>query len=175
MKKGKTGILLGALALLAVMGYSLANRSSAAPAEPFAVRPGHTAGDFSIKLFSGGKFTLSEQRGKVTVVNFWASWCAPCREEAPLLEQAWQKYKDQGVILAGVNVWDKDQDARSFIERYGLTFANGPDSAETIAVDYGVTGLPETWFIKGDGKLARRWIGALSGRQVSTFIEEALR
>ncbi len=175
MKKGTVSALVGVLALLGLLGYGLANRGSAAPAEPAALRSGRLASDFTIKLFPGGMFTLSEQRGKVVVVNLWASWCPPCKEEAPLLEQAWQKYKDQGVVFVGVSVWDKEQDSRAFIDRYGLTFPNGPDSGESIAVDYGVTGLPETWFIGRDGKLVRRWIGALGSRQISAFIEEALR
>ncbi|MDO8671300.1 MAG: TlpA disulfide reductase family protein, partial [Dehalococcoidia bacterium] len=86
-----------------------------------------------------------------------------------------QTYKDRGVVLVGVDVWDKEQDARAFIQRYGLTFPNGPDAKGEIAVEYGVTGLPETWFIDREGRLVRRWIGALSERQTSSYIEEALR
>ena len=178
MRRSTIGVFLGVAALMALFGYGLVSRSSADPAsptEPAALRAGRPASDFSIQLFSGGFFRLADQRGKVVLVNFWASWCPPCREEAPALERAWQANKDKGVVLVGVDVWDTDTDARSFLRDFGITYPTGPDPNGEIAIDYGLTGVPETWFIDREGKLVRRWTGALTDQQISAFIEEAKR
>ncbi len=178
MRRSTIGVFLGVVVLMALLGYGLVRLSSAAPAspsEPIALRSGKQASDFSIKLFSGDGFRLSDQRGKVVVVNFWASWCPPCREEAPVLERAWQAYKDKGVVFVGVDVWDTEKDALSFIKEFGITYSNGPDPNGEIAIDYGLTGVPETWFIDREGRLVRRWTGALTDEQITAFIEEARR
>jgi cytochrome c biogenesis protein CcmG/thiol:disulfide interchange protein DsbE len=138
------------------------------------LRPG-PARDFQIRLFSGGDFRLSEQRGKAVLVNFWASWCPPCREEAPVLERAWRRYRDRGVVLVGVDIWDSEQDAREFLRQFGVTYPNGPDPNGSVAVDYGLTGIPETFFVRPDGTVARRWIGPLTDEQISAFIEDIAR
>lgn len=133
------------------------------------------APDFALQLYDGGTFRLAEQRGKVVVVNYWASWCPPCREEAPILERGWRVYRDRGVVFVGVDIWDTEQDARAFLRRYGVTYPNGPDPKGVAAVDYGVTGLPETFFIRADGTIARHWIGPLTSAQLVAFVEEALQ
>jgi cytochrome c biogenesis protein CcmG, thiol:disulfide interchange protein DsbE len=133
------------------------------------VRP---APDFGLRLFDGRSFRLSEQRGRVVLVNFWASWCPPCHDEAPVLESAWRAYRDRGVVLVGVDVWDSEADARAFLRQYGVTYPNGPDGSGEILIDSGVTGIPETYFVDREGQLVRRWIGPLSPRQVEAFIEE---
>lgn len=164
------------LALIALLGwYVFDARPVTSAAEPVALRSGRVATDFTISLFAGGTFRLAEQRGKVVVVNFWASWCPPCKEEAPVLERVWRAYQDKGVVFVGIDVWDTEADARAFMERYGITYPNGPDPTGEIAVEYGVTGLPETWVLDREGKLVRRWIGALNDRLLTAFIEEALR
>ena len=86
------------------------------------------APDFTLSLFDGGTVTLSQQRGKVVVINVWASWCDPCREEARTLEEVWQQYKGRGdVLFIGVNWSDTEKQARAYIKQYGVTYPNGPD------------------------------------------------
>jgi cytochrome c biogenesis protein CcmG/thiol:disulfide interchange protein DsbE len=136
------------------------------------VRP---AADFSLQQFDGGTFRLSEQRGKVVVVNFWSSWCVPCRQEAPELESAWQRYRDRGVAFLGVDIWDAEADARAFLREYRVSYPNGPDPNGAVTIEYGVTGIPETYFIDREGQLVRRWIGPLSRSQLAGFIDELLR
>jgi cytochrome c biogenesis protein CcmG/thiol:disulfide interchange protein DsbE len=132
------------------------------------------APDFTVNLFDGGAFTLSQNRGKPVVVNFWASWCDACREEAPVLEQAWQKFKDQGVIFLGVDIQDKREDALKFIDEFNVTYPNGPDEGNTY-FDYGGTGVPESYFIDRDGKIVLKYIGALNENQMDSFVGEILK
>ncbi len=136
------------------------------------IRP---APDFALKLFDDGDFRLSEQRGRVVLINYWASWCPPCRDEAPTLEAAWRAYRERGLTFVGVDIWDKEADARAFLRTFGVSYPNGPDKNGETLIDYGVTGIPETFFVNREGLLVRRWIGPLDERQITAFIEELLR
>ncbi len=175
MKVSGIAILVVVLGLTALATFELTGKDTSSPSDPVAVRTGTKASDFSIKLFSGQDFRLAEQKGHVTVVNFWASWCPPCREEAPALERMWQNYKSRGIAFVGINEWDAESDAKAFLQNYNITYPTGPDTTGEIAIDYGVTGLPETWFLAPDGHLVRRWIGAMTERQANSFVEEALK
>jgi cytochrome c biogenesis protein CcmG/thiol:disulfide interchange protein DsbE len=108
---------------------------------------------FQLKTFDGQTVSLAGLRGKAVAVNFWASWCQPCREEAPRLEAAWRKYKDRGFVLVGVDYLDTDPEARKYMKEFDLTYPNGPDIGTVIAQAYRITGVPETYFITRDGKL----------------------
>ncbi len=134
------------------------------------VRP---ASDFSLPLYTGSTVRLSEQRGRLVLVNFWASWCVPCREEARTLETTWRAYRDRGVVLVGANLWDKESDARAFLQEFDVTYPNGP-APDGLSIEYGLTGIPETYFINRDGQLVRHWIGPLTERQIGSLIEELL-
>jgi len=133
------------------------------------------APDFSTTLFTGETFRLADQRGQIVVVNFWASWCPPCRTEAPVLERAWQRYRGRGVQFIGLNVWDTDSDARNFMTQYGTDYPNGPDNSGRAAINYGVTGLPETFIIRPDGTIAQHWIGPLTDQQIDALLADAQR
>jgi cytochrome c biogenesis protein CcmG/thiol:disulfide interchange protein DsbE len=167
--------------LLGLLGYAMLPRQGRGFAkyginvvgQQGRVQPG-LAPDFTIALFSGGRFHLAEQRGRVVVINFWASWCPPCREEAPVLERAWRRYRDRGVSFIGIALWDREEDARVFLREFDVSYPNGLNIGGTTAIDYGVTGIPETFVIRPDGTMARHWIGPLTEAQVSAFIEELL-
>src|SRR5581483_2357534 len=122
----------------------------------------------------GRTLRLADLAGQPAVVNFWASWCQPCRQEAEVLERFAQEYGPRGVTFVGVNVWDSGDKARAFLDEFGITYLNGADSAGSAAVDYGLTGLPETYFVDRDGQLVRKFIGPVTERALRAAVEELL-
>jgi cytochrome c biogenesis protein CcmG/thiol:disulfide interchange protein DsbE len=119
---------------------------------------------------------LDGLRGKVVVVNFWASWCFPaCYEEAPVLEAAWRLYKNKDVVIVGVNVQDTEKAAKEFMDRFQFTFPNGPDPGGKISIDYGVYGIPETFVLDKEGRIAHKHVGAVTADILSAQIEGLLR
>lgn len=166
----KLGLLLAflpILALMAVFGWKMFDSARGQ------VNSG-LAPDFTLALFDGGQFTLSELRGQIIVVNFWASWCIPCRDEAPILEHTWRRYRDRGVVFIGVDYLDTDKEARAFLEEFDVTYPNGPDLGTRIADDYRIKGVPETFFIARDGRVADLEIGPLTETRLVKAIETLL-
>jgi cytochrome c biogenesis protein CcmG/thiol:disulfide interchange protein DsbE len=132
------------------------------------------APDFTLTSFSGQTYTLSQLQGKVVIINFWASWCPPCREEAAYLEQTWRKYKDQGVIFIGVDYADAEKPALAYINEFDITYFNGPDLGTRIAQQYNIKGVPETYYVAKDGTLRGNHIGPLQAPQLDQKIDELL-
>ncbi len=115
---------------------------------------GGPAPAFSAKrMDGGGSLSLASLRGKPVVLNFWASWCAPCKGEAAKLEQAWRQYGKQGVVFVGVDYHDVAGDARTFLEHHGVTYTTVLDGSGAIGDRYGLTGVPETYFVNRQGRL----------------------
>jgi cytochrome c biogenesis protein CcmG, thiol:disulfide interchange protein DsbE len=154
---------VAALIAVALLGGAVYGILAPAPGED--VRP-DAAPEFSLVSLSGQTLTSRQLRGHPVVLNFWASWCAPCREEAPLLEAKWREYREQGVRFVGVNIRDHEADARRFVDRYGLTFPIVRDPDQILADELGVgVGLPQTFFISEDWRLA----AAVSGEELSSL------
>jgi cytochrome c biogenesis protein CcmG/thiol:disulfide interchange protein DsbE len=120
-----------------------------------------------------GRVGLRELRGTPVVLNFWASWCPPCREEAPLLEREWRRVGRQGVLFLGLDIQDVRDDARAFIREFGISYLNVREADKTTARRYGVTGLPETFFITRRGEIVGHVIGAITPEQLRAGIEAA--
>ena len=133
------------------------------------------APSFTLALFDGGTLALKDLRGKAVLVNFWASWCVPCRAEAGALESAWQKYKDRGVVFLGINIQDKEEDAHAFMKEFGITYLNDQDASGKIAVDHGVWGIHKSFFIDPQGRIAYRHAGELKTTIITSKLDDALR
>jgi cytochrome c biogenesis protein CcmG/thiol:disulfide interchange protein DsbE len=128
------------------------------------------------RLDAPGKLALASLRGKVVVLNFWASWCAPCKSEAPRLEAAWQRYRTQGVVVLGVDGQDFSSDAKRFIRKHEITYPNVHDGPGNVGTKYGVTGFPETYFVDRRGRLVGdRVVGEVSAAKLIAGIQRALQ
>jgi cytochrome c biogenesis protein CcmG/thiol:disulfide interchange protein DsbE len=122
-----------------------------------------------------GEISLADYRGKAVVLNFWASWCEPCKDEAPMLEEAWQRYRDEGLVVLGVDAQDFRTDARRFVERYDLTYPMAFDGNGKSLGRFGNTGFPETWFVGRDGRLVgEHFKGPFTQEQLEENVRAAL-
>ena len=158
------GAIIIMLILLGILGWRVLR------AQPVALTAGSPAPPFQLKLLDGNTVTLADLQGHGVIVNFWASWCDPCRDEAPLLEQTWQRNRDAGLTVLGVAHLDQKAAAMRFIHAFGISYANGRDSGSHIARAYGIQGVPETFFIDQEGNLAGAWRGPLTAAALQQFL-----
>ena len=118
------------------------------------------------RIGSPGKLDLASLRGKPVVLNFWASWCVPCKGEAKMLERAWRQYRRQGVVFLGIDYHDVTSDARTFLSHHGVTYPTVQDGSGAVADRYGVSAVPETYFVDRRGRLVGAHI-------VGTVVDQA--
>jgi cytochrome c biogenesis protein CcmG/thiol:disulfide interchange protein DsbE len=144
------------LGLLAIVGIGLIRAQQGPAGVGSKPRP------FTLRTFDGVDYDTGEMVGQVVVINFWASWCTPCAQEAAELEQAYQQFKDQGVVFLGVNYVDTEPEAKAYLEEYGITYPNGPDLGTRISQAFRIRGVPETYILGRDGRLAHVMIGPYS-------------
>jgi cytochrome c biogenesis protein CcmG/thiol:disulfide interchange protein DsbE len=147
-----TIVLIGLLGLRLVQASQPALASGTAPA-------------WELKTFDGQQYSLADLRGRPVVLNFWASWCQPCRQEAPMLEAAWEQYKTQGVLVIGVDYVDTETEASKYLQEFKITYPNGPDLRTSISQLFRIKGVPETYFIGKDGRLADFQIGPFTSEE----------
>ncbi len=133
---------------------------------------GVAAPPFELTTFDGQKIALTDFRGQVVVVNFWASWCVECYKEARLLEEAYQDFKDQGVVFLGVDYLDTEKEALAYIAQYGITYPSGQDFGTEISRDYQITGVPETFFIDQAGDIHHVQIGPIERPQLYPLLQQ---
>jgi cytochrome c biogenesis protein CcmG/thiol:disulfide interchange protein DsbE len=146
--------LVGVAALLGLLVWRVAFHDTTGAADQLAKGELVHAPAFTLdRLDTDGQLGIADLRGKAVVVNFWASWCIPCRDEAPVLQQTYERYRDRGLVVLGVDVNDFRQDARRFMKRYGLTYPVVYDGKGSTVGKWGVRGFPETFFVDRTGKL----------------------
>jgi len=164
-------IPLAALPVLALLAYGFRVNPRDIPS-PLV---GRAAPSFSLQTLDGAPLSLEAHRGKVVVVNFWASWCYPaCYEEAPILERNWRAYRDRGVVVLGVDIQDTREAAEKFIRDFGLTFPNARDLKGTVSVDYGVYGVPETFFLDRQGRIRVKHVSAVTDEVFRATVDRLL-
>ena len=132
------------------------------------------ARDFSLATLDGATIDLIGLRGKVVMVDFWASWCPPCRFEAPVLAEVYLEYSDMGVEFVGVDIWDRRQSAIEYIEQFQVPYPNGVDEKGEIAINYGVRGIPEKFFIDQEGMLVKKFVGPVDASTLRSTLDELL-
>jgi len=167
-------IVVAAAALVAVLGYGLRIDTSKVPpanidkpAQDF--RVAWVQGKDLVSATTGDHFTLADLKGRPVVLNFWASWCVSCRQEAVELEKFWQAHKDQ-VLVVGIAIQDSAEDAKRFAAYFGKTYAIGLDEDGKAAIDYGVSGVPETFLIDAQGVIRHKEIGPVGATQLGQLI-----
>lgn len=158
------GIIIG---LLGLLGWQLIQSGLSQPTEG-------RAPDFTLTTFEGQEIHLADLRGQVVVLNFWASWCVPCIEEAPELEATWQAYKDQSVMFIGIDYLDAERKGLDFLAEHGVTYPNGPDLRQKVSGDYRITGVPETFVIDPQGDITFHVALPITRDLLSREIEEAM-
>src|SRR6266508_5628701 len=149
--------------LLALLGYQQITKDRGKGlAAAVASNQTPSAPSFALPRLDGkGTVTLASLRGKPVVLNFWASWCEPCKDEAPLLQRAHVRYGSR-VAFVGVDAQDFRVDGRRFVRRYGLTYTNLHDGEGSTLGRFGVTGFPETWFVDARGRIVDRVVGPVT-------------
>lgn len=133
------------------------------------------APDFRLSMLDGGSFSLAQHRGQPVIVNFWASWCAPCRAEMPELVRVYELYREHGLIVVGVNVTTQDSvdNARRFVEEFRVTYPVVLDEIGTVSSDmYGVIGLPTSFFVNVDGNIQRTVMGEMTSEALNAYVRE---
>src|SRR5688572_21422448 len=134
-------VTLTAILMIAVVAWGVYQNSLDQP-------EGGPAPEFDLPLLSGdGNFKLSDYRGQVVVINFWGSWCIPCREEAPMLQETYELYQDSGVVLVGIAVKDIRSDALEYIDEFNITYPNVMDRGAHLEEEYRTAGVPETFVV----------------------------
>lgn len=157
-------LLISSLLLLQGCGDNTTTPKGAMEAAP----------DFNITLFDGGNLQLSAQKGKVVVINFFASWCVSCGEETPFIEKASHKYAPQTVVFLAIAVDDTEKKAKAFIKKMGLTIPAGLDKTGKIKDDYGIYGMPTTFFIDKNGKISYFHAGVVTEELLKHEIDKLL-
>jgi cytochrome c biogenesis protein CcmG/thiol:disulfide interchange protein DsbE len=161
-----------AIPVVVVLGYGL-TRDPRFIASPL---PGKEAPDFTLPMLEAGdSISLAELRGNVVIVNFWASWCIPCRQEHPVLLDAARRYADQPVRIIGIAYNDSPEDSRRWLEELGQAYPSLIDQGSRTAIDYGISGVPETFILDRNGVVAFKKFGPLTRAELTAKVDSLLQ
>jgi cytochrome c biogenesis protein CcmG, thiol:disulfide interchange protein DsbE len=157
---GSIVLIIGVLMVIIVFGLQLASQNMTQPTSG-------PAPQFTLTTYDDVTFTLADMRGSVVVLNFWGSWCIPCRTEAPELERLSQAYADRGVQFVGVAYLDTEDDALAFMREFNVTYLNGLDAGSRISDIYHVQAVPETFIIDQEGNVAYFFAGPINADELN--------
>lgn len=168
MSLGSWVLLAGLVSVFGAAAWTLLQTDDSPPTS------GH-APDFTVTTFDGEEITLSKLRGNIVVLNFWGSWCGPCREEAPDLQAIYERYADQGVIVLGLTYMDDPVDSIAMIDELNLTYPNAQDYNMVIAQDkYHIQGAPDSFIIDRDGKIHHFQYGPITENMLDDILRDLL-
>jgi cytochrome c biogenesis protein CcmG/thiol:disulfide interchange protein DsbE len=166
--------LLVVVGLVIALGLQLSARNATRPTSG-------PAPDFTLPFYAGydgglatSQARLADLRGQVVFVNFWASWCVPCRDEQPVLERVWRQYRDKGVVFLGIDYVDTEPAALQYLKDFGVTYPNGPDLGTKISPKYHITGVPESFLVDRTGKIVWVKISPIAEAELTTQLNMAL-
>lgn len=168
LSPGSIVLIVGVVMVVLVFAVQLFRQNQTQPL------PGDAAPDFTMTTFDGQEVALSDYEGRIVVLNFWGSWCGPCRAEAPDLQDIYAQYGGD-VVVFGVNWLDIEDEALAFMEEFGITYPNAPDIGEKVAERYNIEGAPETFVINREGIVAQTYLGMVDYDILNEAIQALLR
>ena len=161
-------VVVALAALLALLFWALRRGPNADVG--VAVPLNKPAPQFTVTTIDGEQLSLGDLRGKTVVLNVWASWCVPCRDEAGELNRTYALYKDRNVVFVGIAWNDNEGEVRKFVDQYRVPYAVALDPEGKIAIDLGITGVPETYLIDAQGQMTQKWVGPITSVQLNGLL-----
>ena len=177
-KRGAVAVfIIIALGLLLIQACTPSSQAMQGGQQEAAVgiNVGELAPDFTLTDLEGNSVTLSEYRGKVVFINFWATWCPPCRAEMPDIESLYQEYKDKGLVVIGIDIGEPEATVRQFVQRGGYSWTFVLDNTGGVAANYNIRAIPTSFFIDREGVIQAVNIGAMTKRAMEIKLDEAMR
>lgn len=173
-QRTRATLMVIAVIFLVLLGLAYRNTNAGRP------QVGTVAPDVELTFYDNYQWenrpnaNLKELRGRPVMINFWASWCAPCRQEAPVLESVWREYADQGVIFLGIAWSDTEKKALEYLAEYEISYPNAPDLELKVANKYNLRGVPETYFVDSDGVIQAYHEGPMNAETLRNYLTSLL-